>query len=377
MQFIKSKIFFNFLKFFLIVFFIFENFFSYTVNAVTPTKPGDPCSVSDKCPTGLVCDQRNGPHQCSNPCGPTVKCPGTKKCRSDGYCLDGIQGESCDNSHPCASAYVCDARYGSMQCNNSCTWNNFCPNELKCQSDGRCISDIDIININNPKNLDEGATKFTPQVTIGSFIKGIPQKFTTNDTTMIGHYIREIYKYFIGISGIIAVVVIMVAGLIWLISGGSQEKISQAKNLINGAISGLILLLLSYFILLTINPDLVNFKTSQTKNIEQTYTPKTIGCCEVVNMQTRSCSQINFAQCEKIASSTFTTELFCYDKGGQYSYCREKHCCQQEYNNGTKKCQDRFADECLTKKYILNYTSDYEQRLFLNTKCDIKTGECK
>lgn len=75
----------------------------------------------------------------------------------------------------------------------------------------------------------------------------------------IGEYITGIYQYAIGIAGILAVIVLMVGGLIYLVSGGDATRITQAKELIIGSITGLVILLSSYFLLSRINPKLAGF----------------------------------------------------------------------------------------------------------------------
>jgi len=80
-----------------------------------------------------------------------------------------------------------------------------------------------------------------------------------NDT--LPQYIGGIYKFFVGIAGILAVFMIMFGGIQWLFAGGSSDKISSAKETIFGAVIGLILALCSYSILYFINPKLVQFGT--------------------------------------------------------------------------------------------------------------------
>lgn len=76
----------------------------------------------------------------------------------------------------------------------------------------------------------------------------------------IGELILVIYKYSLGVGGIIAVIMIFVAGLQWITSGGNAERVTSAKKRIGGAIMGAFLLYLSYFILSTLNPALVNLR---------------------------------------------------------------------------------------------------------------------
>ncbi len=108
---------------------------------------------------------------------------------------------------------------------------------------------------------------FKPQVDVPGF--GTKTFGDTGSTQYIAQYVAAIYKYGISIGAILATVVLMAAGLMWLTSGGSQEKIGQAKNYISGSIIGLVLLFGSYILLNTINPELVNFHISDIKTIQE------------------------------------------------------------------------------------------------------------
>ncbi len=84
----------------------------------------------------------------------------------------------------------------------------------------------------------------------------------------IATYIRTIYVFAIGLVGIIATVVIMIGGLIWISSLGNANRVNSAKEWIGAAISGLALAMFSYMILFLINPDLVKFKDIVPKIVE-------------------------------------------------------------------------------------------------------------
>ena len=75
----------------------------------------------------------------------------------------------------------------------------------------------------------------------------------------IGEYLAAVYRWAVPVGAILAVVVIMVAGIIWLTSGGA-ERLSTAKEWIGNAIIGLLLLVGSYVVLNLINPDLIRFR---------------------------------------------------------------------------------------------------------------------
>ncbi len=85
--------------------------------------------------------------------------------------------------------------------------------------------------------------------------------------TGMGDFIKWIYRYGIQAVGILAVVMIIVAGFQWVTSAGSQEKIGSAKKRIGGAMMGLFLAVMSYFILNMINPYLVNLRMPQVWKI--------------------------------------------------------------------------------------------------------------
>ncbi len=76
-------------------------------------------------------------------------------------------------------------------------------------------------------------------------------------------FIQLLYRYAIGVAAIIAVAMIMVAGAQWITSAGNSEAIASAKKRIGGALMGLFLAYLSFFILNALNPALVNFRLPQ------------------------------------------------------------------------------------------------------------------
>ena len=82
--------------------------------------------------------------------------------------------------------------------------------------------------------------------------------------TNIGDFILVMYKYLLTIASIVAVVVVIIAGIQWVTSGGNSEAIGSAKKRIAGALVGLFIAYMSYFVLNTINPALVNLRLPQT-----------------------------------------------------------------------------------------------------------------
>ncbi len=96
--------------------------------------------------------------------------------------------------------------------------------------------------------------------------------FGSDAELWIGQYIQGVYKYAVGVVGIMAAIVLMWAGVVWLTAGGSADKVKQAKEWIAAALTGLVLTLGSYTFLYTINPNLVIFKGLKIAKIKP---PKT------------------------------------------------------------------------------------------------------
>jgi len=119
------------------------------------------------------------------------------------------------------------------------------------------------------------AIEFKPQIPIpGAKTSGFKQDgsytFQPNDSTApIAMYIRIIYNYAIGIIGILAAVVLMVGGVLWIVAGGNATQIGEAKAWIGAALTGLVLALTSYLILSTVNPALVNLEITKINSVAE------------------------------------------------------------------------------------------------------------
>lgn len=73
-------------------------------------------------------------------------------------------------------------------------------------------------------------------------------------------FIKYMYRYSIMAAGIISVLMVIVGGFQWSMSGGNSSTIESARKRINGALMGLTIAVLSYSVLNFINPNLVNFR---------------------------------------------------------------------------------------------------------------------
>jgi hypothetical protein len=89
---------------------------------------------------------------------------------------------------------------------------------------------------------------------------------TAAESSTPSTYIEGVVKLVIGLSGILAVVMIMFGGIKYMSTDAFTGK-SDAKNTIQNALWGLAMVLGAWMILFTISPDLVKFDISLTRFI--------------------------------------------------------------------------------------------------------------
>ncbi|MDD3285283.1 MAG: pilin [Patescibacteria group bacterium] len=179
---------------------------------------------------------------------------------------------------------------------------------------------------------------FIPQVGIPGLVeKGQELELERNDTSYLGMMVKGFYNYGISIAGILAAIILMAGGIIWLTSTGSSEKISQAKNLIIGSLTGLLLVFSSWLILKTVNPYLLEMKISQIKAIQ-----RITFCCHpekgnvimIIDKNGQaSCPDEKSVKCSNNTTCENTgtgneNKFGCVDKKNSY-------CCQYESKNSS------------------------------------------
>jgi len=86
-------------------------------------------------------------------------------------------------------------------------------------------------------------------------------------TTPVTEYFKYIFNFLVGVSGIIALFVLINAGMNYITSAGNPEAINDSKSKIAAALLGILILFGSYLILTTINPDLIVFHLPRLRPI--------------------------------------------------------------------------------------------------------------
>ncbi|MEK7606731.1 MAG: pilin [Patescibacteria group bacterium] len=124
----------------------------------------------------------------------------------------------------------------------------------------------------------------------------------------LGGYIAAVYSFLLSIVGILAGIMITVAGFEWLLAAGSSEKITHAKKRIQNAIIGMILALGSYLILQTVNPALTTLSLPPVKLSRRSLA--TPICCKATNNTYRQ----SFEDCDAVKKEQKVESVFCTAK---------------------------------------------------------------
>jgi hypothetical protein len=209
---------------------------------------------------------------------------------------------------------------------------------------------------------DDAATslQFVPQIRIPDSVfnsKSVTVAAFNPETgrmssDLLAKYIQAIYNYGMAIVGILAAIVLMGGGVLWLTSGGDSSKISQAKELIFGSIIGTGILFGSWIILNTVNPELLKLKSIETISI-----PTKRYCCDPtkgnnVNATRDSKCSLPATLCEdgQSCSNTGNNTFACINDS-------EYLCC--EYGNMYCRPMQKTTNQTVCASSTLIYTKYY------------------
>lgn len=78
-----------------------------------------------------------------------------------------------------------------------------------------------------------------------------------NQNATPGDVFESLYRLAMSLVGISAMIMIVIGGVLYMTARDSKGQIDQAKGYITNAIWGLVIALISWLVLYTINPDLV------------------------------------------------------------------------------------------------------------------------
>jgi len=139
------------------------------------------------------------------------------------------------------------------------------PDDGACITEGECPEET---SEDGEEGLCDGTAKCChrfaapPEVTLQVPIFGLTK------ARDLPEYIRAVFKYGIVVIILLSILGVMFGGFRWILAGGNVAQIKDAKKYIWSAITGLILALLSYTILLTVGIDVANLHAPKVKFIQ-------------------------------------------------------------------------------------------------------------
>ena len=185
-----------------------------------------------------------------------MKCKGTCKVSCDSTYEEEIVSEfSCEDNEKCCqnrcfkAGGTCEVNCGDKESISE-----------KCENGKVCCG----LTIAKATAKEKAKLMFLPEVGIPGF------NGAEINGDLLKTFLLALYNYLLYLSGIFAVIMIIVAGFQWVMAGGNQSKIGTAKERIKNAITGLVLISCSYLILSIINTDLINIKSLNVKTIVPT-----------------------------------------------------------------------------------------------------------
>lgn len=174
------------------------------------------------------------------------------------------------------------------------------------------------------------------------------------ESTSMELYVKYIFNISFGIAGIISFLVLIYAGFGYLNSAGDPKKMSESKKRIFSVFLGLGILISSYLLLITINPDITIFNLPDLEKIifpsGQTISPGPIrlgllGAIKEIGVL----GKISIEKIDNTANYIFSSTLQCLcinakslclcEGGGKNDQCLPKTCYVGRDNSG-HPCRD-------------------------------------
>lgn len=195
-----------------------------------------PCGLADACAAGQICRGASGSRFCYITCtatdasGASTECPSGQTCRTP----SGIDRQVCTEPEPSSSSSSAETASGETE-----------------------------------EPAEAPFTPITPE--LGVPIPGYTPAAPTREGSIVrvaflAGYINAVYRYLTGIILVVAIVMCVYGGFLYLVGSAGVGSIQRGKQIITDAIMGMIITLAAYAILNTVNP-----ATTQLKTLELGY----------------------------------------------------------------------------------------------------------
>ncbi|QQR60968.1 transglycosylase SLT domain-containing protein [Candidatus Uhrbacteria bacterium] len=259
-----------------------------------------PCGAADACPSGQICIGAVGSRFCFKTCTPpadifgsATECNASESCATpEGFSRNvcvvttGASGGpfdpstidtrlSCNESRPCAGDTTCVSGTCRQPMGGACTSDADCNVGIRCVGDrisGRTCG------VGLPSSSSDSSAEETPEpefvpITpqLGTPIPGFTPEAPTREggvvrVAFLAGYINAVYRYLTGIILVVAIVMVVYGGFLYLVGSAGVGSIQNGKRIITDAIMGMIITLAAFAILNTISP-----ATTQLKTLELGY----------------------------------------------------------------------------------------------------------
>lgn len=201
-----------------------------------------PCGSGDTCPSGQICRGPEGSRLCYRTCNPAAASGATDACLEREVCgrPEGFTEDVCE--------------LGSSTSSGSESSAEEAPEEAPFEP-------------------------ITPS--LGVPIPGASLSAPTRESGVVrvaflGEYINAAYRYLSTIGLVIAIVMVVYGGFLYLGGSAGVGSIQRGKTIIIDSIIGMLLILSAYAILNIVNPDTVNLKTLELAFVNEEQLQRTI-----------------------------------------------------------------------------------------------------
>lgn len=183
---------------------------------------------------------------------------------------------------------------------------------------------------------------------------------------LLSKYIKALYDYGLAIVGILATVVLMGGGLLWLTSRGDSGQVTKAKEMIIGSITGMVILFSAWIILNTVNPALLEFKKIETVVVAK----MEFGCCDKAKESGKA--EMTY---KKYCSGT----LYADRRLTEDNKCEEEGCCiiMREGNEKADFCGTTTGSECKAIAKDQDYNTNGKLTYTINSNDCTNLPQCE
>lgn len=124
----------------------------------------------------------------------------------------------------------------------------------------------------------------------------------------LAEYIDALYRYLVPVMAVVVVVMVMIAGLQYILSRGNPSAVKQAKDRMKNAVIGLVLLLSAYTLARLLDPRLVEFTQLRIPKIKEVVTLSDSNKCQTLALA-------GF-EIDHVKAENFADKLCSYEEGG-------------------------------------------------------------